>query len=138
VLDRIDIIQLVTPSARDSISARDEQNTQESFKKFRDRTAEAQSLGEKAWGVPPGLLGPSEIEAILKEHSDWREALNRRKNVGMRSRHKIVRVALSLALFERVESQIRGSELPLPTERHFEEAFYLRPEGINLHGQHDQ
>jgi magnesium chelatase family protein len=138
VLDRIDIIQLVTPSARESLTSCGEQNAQENFKRFRDRTAEAQSLGEKTWGVPPGLLGPSEIEAILKEHPDWREALNRRKNVGMRSRHKIVRVALSLALFERVESQSRGSELPLPTERHFEEAFYLRPEGINLHGQPNQ
>lgn len=123
VLDRIDIIQLVTPRGHHN-----EISTQESFKKLREMTAEAQELGEKTWGTPPGLLGPSEVEAILKENPDWREVLNRRKNVGMRSRHKIVRVALSLALFENT---------PSPLERHFEEAFYLRPEGINLHGHQE-
>jgi magnesium chelatase family protein len=137
VLDRIDIIQLVTPSSRDSDSLRDEISGQDRFQQFREKTAVAQELGEKTWGVPPGILGPSEIEAILKEHPGWREVLNRRKNVGMRSRHKIVRVALSLALFERVESQCSDHALPLPTERHFEDAFYLRPEGINLHGHQE-
>jgi len=130
VLDRIDIIQLVLPLRNKSM---EERSAQDSFRLFKDRTETAQDLGGRTWGMPPGLLGAAEIESILKEYPAWREILNRRKNVGMRSRHKIVRIALSLAIFERVESDTKGSTLPLPTERHFEESFYLRPEGLNLH-----
>lgn len=130
VLDRIDIIQLVTPLGHldEHLSAQaSDQPITERFQRLREKTAKAQEQGEKTWGMPPGALGPSEIEAILKEHPNWRDTLNRRKNVGMRSRHKIVRVALSLALFEETH----------PSERHLEEAFYLRPEGINLHGHQE-
>ncbi len=137
VLDRIDIIQLVTPNKAKLLADSENLDSRQVFQLFRDRTAQAQELGEKTWGVPPGLLGPSEIEAILKEHPEWRDILNRRKNLGMRSRHKIVRVALSLAIFERVEAGLKDPSPPLPSERHLEEAFYLRPEGINLHGQNE-
>jgi predicted ATPase with chaperone activity len=134
VLDRIDIIQLVLPLRSKGM---EEQNASDTFRLFKERTEIAQELGGRTWGMPPGLLGAAEIEAILKDHPTWRDILNRRKNVGMRSRHKIVRIALSLAIFERVEGGMSSTSLPLPlplpAERHFEESFYLRPEGLNLH-----
>jgi magnesium chelatase family protein len=134
VLDRIDIIQLVTPN-KEKLSQ--ESSASEAFKKLRQKTAEAQDAARQIWGMPPGLLGASEIESILKDYPRWRDYLNRRQNIGMRSRHKIVRIALSLALCERINSDDANPPVPLPFERHFEEAFYLRPEGINLHFHSD-
>jgi MoxR-like ATPase len=129
ILDRIDIIQLVIPRSPDE---RELTSVSLSFAQLRERIAHAQDLGRKLWGLPPGLLPASEVEMILKDYPAWREALDHRKELGLRSRHKIARIALSLAIYESVGAKQNSSMPPLPSERHFEEAFYMRPEGIQI------
>jgi magnesium chelatase family protein len=129
VLDRIDIIQLVGPGTFPP----PEKSASRNFEALRGRTRNSQEIARQLWGTPPGLLSSSDIERILHENPGWREILSRRSDLGMRSRHKLFRVALSLAIYEAVKKGCANPGEATPSAAHFEQAFYLRPEGIGLH-----
>jgi hypothetical protein len=76
-----------------------------------------------SWGSPPGLLSASEIENLLAMHSDWSSWISELPLCSMRSKHKVIRVALSLSAWD-------GKRLP--SKGHFIESYSYRWERLSL------
>lgn len=117
ILDRVDLVLLVTNS-----STRD-RKTASPFDLLRNRVLSARRLAKEAWDEIPGLLLPHQLEGFLLEHPEWVETLDRLQLTSLRSRHKVLRVALSLSAWD---------QTPEPKLGHFLEASCYRPERFGL------
>ena len=118
LLDRIDlVIQLRGGTAEKKCSPTLEE-LQDSVKKAVERSM-------AAWGNSPGYLSGGELEQILSDHPHWQGHPALKSSDSLRGRHKILRIALSLASWD------GASE---PTASHMIEASFYRPEHIGLGG----
>ena len=120
VLDRMDLVLLVSSQRRDRLSPRAARSNQE---RVHDQVLCARALAIKRWGVPPGLLSASELQALVEETPSWGAWLDELQPASLRARHKITRVALSFACWDGLES---------PTKACFIEASCYRPERQGL------
>jgi hypothetical protein len=99
--------------------------TQERLIALRARVDQSQRFAIANWGGPPGRLRSAEVEAILNEkHSEsWNRFLQSASvsssEFSLRARHKVARVALSLAAWDNE---------PEPSWAHWMEASLCRPE----------
>jgi hypothetical protein len=88
-----------------------------------DQVQRARELSLKRWGGPPGRIEASEIQLILDENPRWSAWLETLHAPSLRSRHKLVRVALSFSCWDETDA---------PHEAHFMEASCYRPERQGL------
>jgi magnesium chelatase family protein len=129
VLDRLDLVALLTPAGPQRASALPmaEQSqryaVRERLQALREQVRFAQARAVASWGCLPGLLDSSELERLLNEHPAWQAHLDPARFASLRTRHKIFRVALSLAAWD-------GH--PEPITAHFAEAEVYRPERLGI------
>lgn len=118
VLDRIDLLFLHHGGRAPAISLCSERRSLSELKEKVDRCFEKSSV---RWGVPAANLLSGDLEKMLTEHPRWLENLQQIPVTSLRARHKILRVALSLSLWD-------GNEEP--SLAHFFEASCYRPESV--------
>jgi magnesium chelatase family protein len=132
ILDRIDLVVRVNaelPMARSQKGKRAETKErptvpeESALTELRDRVLQARERLLRTWGELPGRLNGSRAEELLERHPHWRPLLETPPLASLRSRHKRLRVALSLAAWD-------GKTLP--EKAHFLEAALLRPESAGL------
>ncbi len=124
ILDRMDCV-LVWRGRSPSDPVYSMSETQERLIALRARVDQSQRFAIANWGGPPGRLRSAEVEAILNEkHSEsWNRFLQSASvsssEFSLRARHKVARVALSLAAWDNE---------PEPSWAHWMEASLCRPE----------
>ena len=116
LLDRIDLTLMMAQPAAPTVSGK---NTFEKMISLRKKVENVRAQLVEKWGGPPGFLLGAQIELILHRYPELQRLLSRLPYASLRSRHKMVRVALSLSAWDGLET---------PTEAHFSEAGYYRPE----------
>jgi predicted ATPase with chaperone activity len=117
-LDRIDLVTLAlpVPSGRAPREGAAVERMREKVRVVRERLA-------RRWGAVPGKMAPARIEALIEEHPGWKSALELVPTASLRERHKIARVALTLAEWDGLDS---------PKEGCFLEADKYRPRAMKL------
>jgi magnesium chelatase family protein len=118
ILDRVDLLlRLALQSSPREPARKTEPQA------IRERVDRALVQARSRYGRPPGRLGAEEIERILRETPRFAELLSDAPLATLRSRHKVARVALSLAALD-------GEAVPGPV--HVFEAVSYRPERLGL------
>jgi magnesium chelatase family protein len=120
ILDRIDLVALVSSfdqNQRLSVPSPERMNHQKL------RILKCRKRLNQLWGELPAHLSGSELETILQGHKDWSSYLDSLALNSLRSRHKVVRIALSLSVWDELEE---------PSLGHFVEASCYRPERLLL------
>ena len=95
ILDRIDLVFRTNwqhPSAGAQASS--------SLQQVRTKVQETRRRLIDQWGQPSGLLEASEIEKLLSDHPTWKKYLERTRTESLRSRHKILKITLTIAAWE--------------------------------------
>ncbi len=115
ILDRIDLVAVVT-APRTLSKTLDPELLLEKVRKTQERLIQL-------WGQPPGLLSGTELETIIQQHQFHSLFLSSLPLGSLRSRHKLTRVALSLAVW---------NSFDIPQKSHWLEAFQYRPESLVL------
>jgi magnesium chelatase family protein len=110
LLDRIDLCGIVVPEIPSS--------TNEPSPRLQERVSQAREKALKRWGALAGDLSAESLEALLREHPEWLKWIGA-SCASLRSRHKIIRVALSLCAWD-ARDEPGGSD--------FFEARLYRPE----------
>ncbi len=124
VLDRLDCV-LVWKGRESTESSYPLDETSARLASLRTRVMQAQSFAYEHWGGPPGRLTGAQVEEVLsKKYAEtWnrflQSAIGSSSEVSLRARHKVARVALSLAAWD-------GAKKPAWT--HWVEAACYRPE----------
>jgi magnesium chelatase family protein len=119
VLDRIDcLIRLLRPA--DAGAGTPDRTRGE---KLTSEVARTRDVQLRVWGAPAGTLDPGTLERLIEEHPAWGDWLKRCAPTSLRSRHKTLRLALSLAAWDQLEA---------PNEGHFMEAASYRPERLGV------
>jgi magnesium chelatase family protein len=125
ILDRMDLVLFVVPpqfrSSRGTSPNHFEQD--KSLSSMQERVGRCRERLLRRWAQIPGLLSAVETEALIGSHPQWDQALENISMSTLRARHKIVRVALSLAAWDDVDE---------PGVGHFIEAASYRPERFGL------
>lgn len=118
VLDRIDLVTLLTSTPLEKRLSQ-----QESFVSAREQEIQLKAWVEKTrsralslWGVLPGRMNGPQTEKLLSHHPDFEPTLAQHS---LRARHRIFRVALTLAALDGVDE---------PSLNHLFEATLYRPE----------
>jgi magnesium chelatase family protein len=121
ILDRIDLVVRVAPSV-----PRGENRT--SYTRLLEKVNSTRKRLIELWGKPPGLLTGNELEAIIQQNTTTQKATTTMKSAlegytfeSLRTRHKVTRVALTLAAWD---------QAPLPSQVHFSEAMQYRSEHL--------
>jgi magnesium chelatase family protein len=125
ILDRFDLVAMVA-SGEAPPAGSDSAATARRLEELRARVSQAAMKSGGRWGAPAGLLGAKDLEGLLTAHPRWREQLDALPFSSLRSRHKALRVALSLAAWD-------GAGEPGPA--HFAEAACYRAERFGLQPQ---
>ncbi len=115
VLDRLDLALITRP-----------QNSQQKLKSsddLKEVILQTRKHLKNTWGKVPGLLTAHELENLIQNHFEWENKLASLKLRSLRSRHKILRIALTLAGLDQQE---------VPNETHFDEAAFYHPERLGL------
>lgn len=113
VLDRVDVlVRVSTPPLAETATGHE-------VNRLRDKVARAKQIALSRWGKVAGDLSSQELEDLMKAHSDWARNLSQVGYGSLRSRHKILRLALTLSCWD---------ELDEPGLAHFVEASCYRPE----------
>lgn len=113
VLDRIDlVIQLGMPGGTPNSA-----DTRTQWQKLREKVASSREEMISRWGAPPGRLDSAQLESLLRESPKLLEHRALQEAHSLRSRHKLLRIAMSLACWD-------GS--PAPTPAHLTEASLYR------------
>jgi len=113
VLDRMDIVLFVT-SMPDSFAQK-----KVPIQALRERLSKGRIELEKRWGEIPGRLSAGELERLLETNQLWQRWLGGVRVATLRSRHKVIRLALTLAWLDGQST---------PSSAHFAEAAYYRAE----------
>ena len=119
LLDRIDLLVLAGPHLNEEPS----EAHPESISCLREQIDKSLNQALSLYGAPAGWLTPNELEDFLKRFPKTKLTLDSFKLSSLRSRHKLLRIALSLAIWD-------GQEIP--REAHFMEGYLYRPERFNL------
>ena len=127
VLDRLDIVSLVLPETSKS-APKYSVNSQERKQELREKVQAAADFAKMNWGAPAGQLSAAQVETFISANPAWLKWNAQAKSQthsaqSLRSRHKIARVALTLAAWEQKAS---------PDLTHFTEAECYRPEALGL------
>ena len=135
LLDRIDLSFLIQAMPR--VSARGAE-----LHPLREQVARSRDLAVHSWGGVAGELSSPELSRMLERNPAWQEALARLRLSSLRSRHKVLRVALTLsawdaaAVWERPNdpnsSVTNYPDFHGPQSRHFTEASCYRPESLGI------
>ncbi|MCM2323422.1 MAG: ATP-binding protein [Oligoflexia bacterium] len=125
VLDRIDLVFIGAslPPARTSSERSTPSSARELFLRLRAQVRAARELTRCHWGIAPALLPAAELEALLDTRPSWIAALDALPQQSLRARHKVLRVAMSLAAWDGHPEPLRG---------HFIEASCYRPESFGI------
>jgi predicted ATPase with chaperone activity len=118
ILDRMDIVLLVGNTAVPDLDRKGSR-----FRKLKTQTALARTHAIESWGEVPAQLAPAAVEKLLERNLSWRKALDQLQLTSLRARHKTVRVALSLSIWDGARE---------PQAAHFMEASCYRPERFGL------
>jgi magnesium chelatase family protein len=118
IMDRIDLVTIAWPSVagRRGSESVNLKASRENVKLARERLI-------TRWGALPGKMPAAKVESLIEEHSDWRPILKELPYTSLRERHKIVRVAMSLAAWDGKDE---------PDAASFLEAESFRPRALNL------
>ncbi len=116
ILDRIDLVFFMNSSLK---KMEHKQKNPAGIKKLKEQVEKALCLSKSIWGKQPGMLSAREIESWMELHPEWELWLPDCCRFSLRSRHKVVQVAMSLSLWD--------GETTLK-ESHFIEAGYYRPD----------
>ncbi len=112
LLDRIDLVALVAPPFQPHQTLKSDENP---LSKLQERVQKTRNTLLSKWGKPPGLLTGLEIEKIIQSQS----TSHAEQTQSLRARHKIAKLALTLAAWDSLEE---------PRPSHWLEASYYRPE----------
>lgn len=127
ILDRIDLVSLVLSSSpkagRGKRGKRVSQETTERLSLLRERIKTTRDRLTASLGAISSQLSLPDLETMMKLHPDWENGFFPADRFSLRTRHKILRVALTLAAWD-------GAAVPKP--EHFAEASMYRPERIGL------
>jgi magnesium chelatase family protein len=95
VLDRLDLVFLnqVQPVKRSGTAPH-------SFHLLKEKVWVAQQRARNQWGDLPGALSAAKLEELLANRPQWETALAQARLSSLRARHKVLRVAMSLALLD--------------------------------------
>ena len=116
VLDRLDLTVILSmPAVRKA--------TENRFEFVREKSARSYENALALWGKPAGLLESWELEELCTENPQWLSYLDPIECASLRSRHKILRTALTLALWDEQEE---------PKASQFWEASLYRPERAGI------
>lgn len=116
IMDRIDLVLKVGYSSRTSVHSAEARLLQ-----LRKQVLQTREHAKRLWGNSPGLLSASQLENLLSHHQEWLQAPPLHEAGSLRNRHKVLRIALSLAAWD---------QLSEPTSAHFMEAVCYRPEQL--------
>jgi magnesium chelatase family protein len=117
VLDRIDLV--FVNHARLGEFREPGISTLDRFQRIKTRVLEAQANAKRLWGDSTGFLFPEKLERLLSENPTWEKRLRGIRLESLRARHKVLRVAMSLALLDGERE---------PSQAHFIEASCYRAE----------
>ena len=126
ILDRIDILLFIREIPQEKSQDRSQETPPLPYSNADLLKEKVQTVNEelqKNWGKAPGILSSAEIELILNKELSLKENLQTTSFISLRSRHKISRIALTLAAWD-------GAVVP--SRSHFLEASFYRPEQIDL------
>ncbi|MBC7692125.1 MAG: ATP-binding protein, partial [Methylotenera sp.] len=118
VLDRIDLVIKLT--SENTLVPAEARKAPVTPLELRTQVLKSHARALNAYGKPAGLLQGDELEELLIQRPDWLKYLNASGSSSLRSRHKILRIAISLGLWD-------NSELELA---HFLEAASYRHERL--------
>lgn len=121
VLDRVDLFFLNYGSTRSANT--DIKEGERNLRLLKEKVARGMEWSRARWGGPAGIRSGVELESLLSDHPSWKKELDRIAVSSLRARHKIFRVALSLALWDEADQ---------PNSAHFYEASCYRPENYGL------
>jgi magnesium chelatase family protein len=121
VLDRLDLVGI---SARQGERA-NQVDAPKRLSELRKQVERSRARAIAQWGKLPTRMGGAELEALLETRKEWKDALDPAKFASLRTRHKILRVALTLAAWDGLDE---------PTQASFVEAAFYRPERYGLPG----
>ncbi len=121
VLDRIDLVARSSPIQTETSSAPHSNpgTSLELLQELRRKIQNARKLMIETWGVTTGSLSGKQIETWISDQPKIQNLPWLKAASSLRSRHKIIRVALALATWEGKRT---------PEDGHFLEAYQLRPE----------
>jgi magnesium chelatase family protein len=123
VLDRIDLVARLAegtlPLPSDVPETRAVETATSAFRALRERVLLTHQHACARWGAPAGRLSAATTEELLGGHAATAQALASLNCDSLRARHKILRVAMTLAAWE-------GQDFPGP--EHLAEARLYRPE----------
>lgn len=121
ILDRIDLVLLVTHAAEQA----DERGTVERAAELREQVLVTREIALSRWGAPPGQIDAVALEDLLGAHPEWRALPALSNATSLRARHKALRLALTLAIWDGKDT---------PTSAHFTEAACYRAERFGICG----
>jgi magnesium chelatase family protein len=87
------------------------------FSASQDKIRLFQKRARELWGYQPGRIPAETIEVLIKTNPSWQDKKALKSADSLRSRHKTVRLALSLGLWDGADT---------PTDYHFYEAELYR------------
>lgn len=121
VLDRIDLFFLNVEFPRKSSGPTS--GSYSAYERMREKLNRSGELNRVRWGGPAGLITSQHLEELLNNNPKWRQEVDRIPVSSLRRRHKLLRVALSLSVWDEVDQ---------PTSAHFFEASCYRHENYGL------
>jgi len=121
ILDRIDLLWLKQSGWKDLLPADSKKSPQTPLETLREKIEVTQARLRSEWGNLPGNLSPFSIEEITKAIPSSVSQPTLSLAQSLRSRHKLVRLALTLSAWE-------GRSVP--RFGHFSEAWLYRPEAF--------
>ncbi|MCM2279743.1 MAG: ATP-binding protein [Oligoflexia bacterium] len=123
VLDRIDLVYIGAGAGLPEKPLGGSNRVCELFLSLQAKVRCARELTLRHRGVPAALIPASDLELLLENHPDWSAMIEQSEQQSLRARHKLLRVALSLAAWD-------GANEPSPA--HFTEAACYRPDRFGL------
>lgn len=121
ILDRIDLITILIPQLRSSAHS----ETQGHLNQLKERIYQTQQQLIQRWGKLPSSLNTNTLESILKNQqcssAQPASIFETLTFTSLRARHKVIRVALTLAALDGCSE---------PTSGHWFEAHHYRAEQI--------
>ena len=123
VLDRLDLVIFVAPPSKAQARKMLEHPSKSTLGALKENVRLAREKMIEKWGSTAGFLSSTQLEDLISSHSEWGEWLQKIPFTSMRSRHKVLRLALSLAAWDGIV---------VPGEIHFTEASFYRPERLGL------
>lgn len=118
ILDRIDLVAMLGEEFPEIL---DHQPVKTQFLRLEEKILSCRDRLIENWGKIPGLLSAVEVEEILQKNLEWKKELELLTWSSLRSRHKIIRLVLTLAEWD-------GCKKPLPA--HFQEAIRYRADHL--------